>query len=102
MSSPSSRPATPSPLPRPTRTAYGLTDKRGWFLLELARDFDEYTPDPVAALRHNMLWLSQEVAVRRLRDLAASRKGLELTVARVELEMAEDGCWRAISTGGPL
>jgi len=95
MSLPISSVATDS---RPRRTVYALTDKRGWFLLELNRGFNEYTPDIGSVLRHSMAWLTIEVARQKQKEIRANHK-LDLGIARVDLVLGHDG-WEASSTAG--
>lgn len=95
MSSPTSNAATDS---RPRRTVYALTDKRGWYLLELNRDFNEYTPHIDSVLQHGMAWLTIEVAQHKRKEILASRK-LDLGIARVDLVLGHGG-WEPTSTQG--
>jgi hypothetical protein len=96
MSSPTLNAAIDS---RPRRTVYALADRRGWYLLEPGRDFNDYTPDVGSVLRHNMAWLTVEVAKHKRDELIRNRK-LELNVARIELVLGANNEWQPASTEG--
>lgn len=84
-------------LPRVRRTVYGLTNtKTGEWYLGVEYHQRIFTPDPIVALKRNMLWLTSEVAAARLRATATNTKTLNLLqVSRVELELAPDG-WEVV------
>ena len=80
-------------LPRVRRTVYGLTSTQtGEWYLGVESHQREYSPDPIAALKKHMLWLTPEVAAARLRATATSTKTVALLkVSCIEVELSPDG-----------
>jgi hypothetical protein len=90
---PTPKPSRPGFGVYPRRTVYVLKDAEGHCLLELKPGFGpSFTPDPVTALKHRMAWLTQEVAIARLRAYSASSKKCPpLTVSPVEMQLTSLG-----------
>ena len=85
--------------PRPIRTIYVLRDAEGRYLADLKPGFDpEFVDSPVEALRSQMAWLTQEVAIaRRKAFLASSKLCPDLVVASARVQLTPLG-WQEVSS----
>jgi hypothetical protein len=78
---------------RPRRTVYVLRDSENRCLIDTqSRNGPMFSDSPVVALRHNMAWLSKEVAFDRLKAYAVNcKKGPPVRVDAVEMILASSG-----------